>query len=199
VPALLEIRTRRGQRQNSSDGLRSLRRGPQSRSVGLSAKWKLVIAWLISIIVLDQLTKMAVDRTMALHGSIPIIDGFFNLTYVRNTGAAFGMFSRSHQAFRLPFLILVSVVAIGFILTMLRRLRDQETGMITALAFILGGALGNLIDRLLHGEVIDFLDVYWSNYHWPAFNLADSFITIGVTITLYYLLKSKGQDPFAAA
>jgi len=197
--ALLEIRYEGWRRRIASHRLRSLRRGSQSRSVGLSAKWKLVIAWLISIIVLDQLSKMAVDRTMALHGSIPIIDGFFNLTYVRNTGAAFGMFSRSHQAFRLPFLILVSVVAIGFILTMLRRLRDQETGMITALAFILGGALGNLIDRLLHGEVIDFLDVYWSNYHWPAFNLADSFITIGVTITLYYLLKSKGQDPFAAA
>ena len=79
----------------------------------MSAKWKLVIAWLISIIVLDQLTKIIVDRTMALHGSIPIIDGLFNLTYVRNTGAAFGMFSRSHEVFRLPFLILVSVVAIG--------------------------------------------------------------------------------------
>lgn len=165
----------------------------------MSAKWKLVIAWLISIIVLDQLTKIVVDRTMALHGSIPIIDGFFNLTYVRNTGAAFGMFSRSHEVFRLPFLILVSVVAIGFIVSMLRRLSDQETGMITALAFILGGALGNLIDRLLHGEVIDFLDVYWSNYHWPAFNLADSFITIGVTITLFFLLKAKGNDPFASA
>jgi signal peptidase II len=197
--ALLEIRHEGWRRRIASHPLSTVRRGPQSRSVGLSAKWKLVIAWLISIIVLDQLSKMIVDRTMALHGSIPIIDGFFNLTYVRNTGAAFGMFSRSHQAFRLPFLILVSVVAIGFILTMLRRLRDQETGMITALAFILGGALGNLIDRLLHGEVIDFLDVYWSSYHWPAFNLADSFITIGVTITLYFLLKAKGEDPFAAA
>jgi len=165
----------------------------------LSAKWKLVIAWLISIIVLDQLTKIIIDRTMALHGSIPIIDGFFNLTYVRNTGAAFGMFSRSHEVFRLPFLILVSVVAIGFIVSMLRRLSDQETGMITALAFILGGALGNLIDRLLHGEVIDFLDVYWLTYDWPAFNLADSFITIGVTITLFFLLKAKGNDPFASA
>jgi signal peptidase II len=199
VRALLEIRHEGWRRRIASHPLSTVRRGPQSRSVGLSAKWKLVIAWLISIIVLDQLSKMIVDRTMALHGSIPIIDGFFNLTYVRNTGAAFGMFSRSHQAFRLPFLILVSVVAIGFILTMLRRLRDQETGMITALAFILGGALGNLIDRLLHGEVIDFLDVYWSSYHWPAFNLADSFITIGVTITLYFLLKAKGEDPFAAA
>ena len=196
--ALLEIRHEGWRRRIASHPLSTVRRGPQSRSVGLSAKWKLVIAWLISIIVLDQLSKMIVDRTMALHGSIPIIDGFFNLTYVRNTGAAFGMFSRSHQAFRLPFLILVSVVAIGFILTMLRRLRNQETGMITALAFILGGALGNLIDRLLHGEVIDFLDVYWSSYHWPAFNLADSFITIGVTITLYFLLNAKGEDPFAA-
>ena len=165
----------------------------------MSTKWKLITGWLISIIVLDQLTKVIVDRTMALHGSIPIIDGFFNLTYVRNTGAAFGMFSRSHEVFRLPFLILVSVVAIGFIVSMLRRLSDRETGMITALAFILGGALGNLIDRLLHGEVIDFLDVYWSNYHWPAFNLADSFITIGVTITLFFLLKAKGNDPFASA
>ena len=91
------------------------------------------------------------------------------------------------------------MVAIGFIVSMLRRLSDQETGMITALAFILAGALGNLIDRLLHGEVIDFLDVYWSNYHWPAFNLADSFITIGVTITLFFLLKAKGNDPFASA
>jgi len=198
VRALLEIRHEGWRRRIASHPLSTVRRGPQSRSVGLSAKWKLVIAWLISIIVLDQLSKMIVDRTMALHGSIPIIDGFFNLTYVRNTGAAFGMFSRSHQAFRLPFLILVSVVAIGFILTMLRRLRNQETGMITALAFILGGALGNLIDRLLHGEVIDFLDVYWSSYHWPAFNLADSFITIGVTITLYFLLNAKGEDPFAA-
>ena len=164
----------------------------------MSKKWKLVSGWLVLIIALDQLTKMIVDHTMRLHASIPIIDGLFSLTYVRNTGAAFGIFSRTHQAFRLPFLVLVSVVAIGFILVMLRRLREQETGMITALAFILGGALGNLIDRLLHGEVIDFLDFYWANYHWPAFNLADSFITVGVTITLYFLMKSKGDDPFAA-
>lgn len=163
----------------------------------MSRKWKLVAGWLTLIIILDQLTKMIVDRTMPLHGSIPIIEGVFNLTYVRNTGAAFGIFSRSHEAFRLPFLVLVSVAAIGFILVMIRRLGEQETGLITALAFILGGALGNLIDRILHGEVVDFLDVYWSNYHWPAFNLADSFITVGVTITLYFLVRAKGQDPFA--
>ena len=162
-------------------------------------KWKLVGTWLILIIVLDQLTKVIVDRTMPLHESIPVIDGLFSLTYVRNTGAAFGIFAGSHEAFRLPFLILISVIAIGFIFVMLKRLHEQEIGLTTALAFILGGAIGNLIDRVLHGEVIDFLDFYWSNYHWPAFNLADSFITVGVAITLYFLMRAKGEDPFARA
>jgi len=160
-------------------------------------KWRLVGGWLIFIIVVDQLTKIIVDRTMPLHHSIPIIDGFFSLTYVRNTGAAFGIFARSHEAFRLPFLVLVSIVAIGFIVAMLRRLRDEETGLMTALAFLRGGASGNLIDRALHGEVIDFLDFYWSIYHWPAFNLADSFITVGVVITIFYLMRAKDDDPFA--
>ena len=164
----------------------------------MSAKWKMVLGWVLTILVLDQLTKMIVDRTMSLHQSIPIIDGFFSLTYVRNTGAAFGIFSGSHEAFRLPFLILVSVLALGFVVVMLKRLRDEETGLITALSFIIGGAIGNLVDRVLYGEVIDFLDFYWSNYHWPAFNVADSCITVGVLITLYYLIKAKGEDPFAA-
>ena len=164
----------------------------------MSAKWKFVLSWLVPIIVLDQLTKIIVDRTMPLHHSIPIVDGFFSLTYVRNTGAAFGIFAGSHEVFRLPFLIGVSILAIGFILFMLKRLRADATGLVTALTFILGGAIGNLIDRVLHGEVIDFLDVYYANYHWPAFNLADSFITVGVTITLFYLVGAKGDDPFAA-
>lgn len=163
----------------------------------MSRKWKIVIGWVTAIVVVDQLTKAIVDRTLPLHHSIPIIGGFFNLTYIRNTGAAFGIFSGSHEVFRLPFLIGVSILAIGFILIMLRRLRDRETGLTLALAFILGGAIGNLIDRILYGEVIDFLDVYWSRYHWPAFNVADSFITIGVAITLFYLIRAKGDDPFA--
>ncbi|HEY7220122.1 MAG TPA: signal peptidase II [Candidatus Binatia bacterium] len=161
-------------------------------------KWRLVGGWLVFIIVFDQLTKAIVDRTMPLHHSIPIIDGLFSLTYVRNTGAAFGIFAGSHEAFRLPFLILVSMIAIGVICVMLKRLNEKETGLITALTFILGGAIGNLIDRILYGEVIDFLDFYWSTYHWPAFNLADSFITIGVAITLVFLMRAKSEDPFVA-
>lgn len=163
----------------------------------MSAKTKLVGGWLVFILIADQLTKFIVDRTMPLHHSVPVIDNWFSLTYIRNTGAAFGFLAGSAAAFRLPFLIVFSLVAIGFVVAMLRRLPDQETGLITALAFILGGAIGNLIDRFAYGEVIDFLDFYWSGYHWPAFNVADSFITMGVAITVFYLVKAKGEDPFA--
>jgi signal peptidase II len=163
----------------------------------LTRKSKLVLGWLVFILVTDQLTKFIVDQTMPLNHSIPVIDNLFSLTYIRNTGAAFGILAGSAAAFRLPFLVLFSLLAIGFIFIMLRRLPDRETGLITALSFILGGAIGNLIDRVLYGEVIDFLDFYWSTYHWPAFNLADSFITVGVGITVYYLIRAKGADPFA--
>lgn len=163
----------------------------------MSSKAKRVVALVAVIVALDQLTKFIVDRTMPLHHSIPIIDGLFSLTYVRNTGAAFGLFAGSTEVFRRPFLVMVSVVAIGFIVIMLRRLPDNQKWLITALTFILGGAIGNLIDRLVYGEVIDFLDCFWRDYHWPAFNIADSFITIGVMITLFILIRAKGKDPFA--
>jgi signal peptidase II len=164
----------------------------------LSAKTKLILGWPLFIVAADQVTKWCVDRWMPLHHSIPVIDGFFSLTYIRNTGAAFGIFAGSAAAFRLPFLIIFSLIAVGFVATMLRRLSDERTGLITALAFIIGGAVGNLIDRVAYGEVIDFLDFYWGIYHWPAFNIADSFITIGVLVTVFYLVKAKGEDPFAA-
>lgn len=164
----------------------------------MSRKWQGVTGWLAAIVVLDQLTKIIVDRTMALHQSIAIVDGSFNLTYVRNTGAAFGIFAGAAESFRRPFLILVSILASGFIVTLLRRLAASERGLITALTFILGGAIGNLIDRVFYGEVIDFLDVYWRNYHWPAFNIADSCITIGVAMALICLYQHHGADPFAA-
>lgn len=163
----------------------------------MSVKTKLVSVWLAFILITDQLTKFVVDQSMPLHHSIAVIDNLFSLTYIRNTGAAFGFLAGSAAAFRLPFLIVFSLVAIGFVVAMLRRLPARETGLITALAFILGGAIGNLIDRFAYGEVIDFLDFYWSGYHWPAFNVADSFITVGVAITVFYLVKAKGEDPFA--
>ena len=165
----------------------------------MSAKGKIVSSLLVFIILLDQLSKCIVDRTMALNHSIPVIQNLFSLTYIRNTGAAFGILAGSDAAYRLPILILFSLLAIGFIGMMLRRLPESEKGLITALTFIMGGAIGNLVDRVIYGEVIDFLDFYWFQFHWPAFNFADSFISLGVLITSYYLIRSKGEDPFSRA
>ena len=163
----------------------------------MRTKGKIVFSLLVFIILLDQISKFIVDRTMALNHSIPVIQNLFSLTYIRNTGAAFGILAGSDAAFRLPILIVFSLLAIGFIGMMLRRLPESEKGLITALTFIMGGAIGNLIDRVVYGEVIDFLDFYWFRYHWPAFNFADSFITLGVVITSYYIIRSKGEDPFS--
>jgi signal peptidase II len=164
----------------------------------LSRKWWIVSGSVAAIVLFDQATKLLIHRSLRLYQSVPIIDGFFSLTYVRNTGAAFGIFAGSADIYRRPFLIAVSIIAIGVIVMMVRRLSAENIGLATALSFILGGAIGNLIDRVAHGEVIDFLDCYWGNYHWPAFNIADSFITVGVTITLIILLRSGETDPFAA-
>ena len=164
----------------------------------MSAKNKLVLNWVIFIVGLDQATKFVVDQTLPLSVPIPVIDDFFNLTYVRNPGAAFGILAESGEFFRRAFLIGFPLVAVGFIAAMLRRLAEDETWLITALSFVLGGAVGNLIDRIFYGEVIDFLDFYWSIYHWPAFNVADSFISVGVVMIVYSLIDAKGQDPFAS-
>jgi signal peptidase II len=174
-----------------------MRRRATFGSSRMTAKSKTICIVLVSTVLLDQVSKLIVDRTFPLYTSIPVIENFFNLTYIRNKGAAFGMLANSHDTFRLAFLVLFSLVAIGFLITVLRRLPESERALTVALSLILGGAIGNLIDRFLYGEVIDFLDFYWSNFHWPAFNLADSFITIGVTITLYRLLTTKDEDPFA--
>lgn len=132
------------------------------------------------ILVLDQITKLYVDANFRLHESIPVIDGLFNLTYVRNKGAAFGIFADS--AVRIPFFITVSIIAMLGILWYLSRLRNDQRLAVFSLSLVFAGAVGNLIDRIRLGEVIDFLDVYWQTHHWPAFNVADSAITVGVTL-----------------
>ena len=163
----------------------------------MSSKVKLIVTLVIFIVVLDQATKFVADLTLPLTVPVPVIDNFFNLTYIRNPGAAFGILAESNEFFRRAFLIGFPLVAVAFIGAMLLRLPEEEEWLITALSFVLGGAVGNLIDRIFYGEVIDFLDFYWSMYHWPAFNVADSFISVGVVMIVYSLIKAKGQDPFA--
>ena len=133
-----------------------------------------------AILVVDQLTKLYVDRTMQLGQSIPVLDGLFSITYLRNKGAAFSFLADA--SWRLPFFILVSFIAVAAIMVAFKKLRDDQQFAAFSLTLILSGAIGNLIDRLRLGEVIDFLDVYWKSHHWPAFNVADSAICIGVAM-----------------
>lgn len=135
---------------------------------------------LISItgIIIDQLTKIYIDRSMQLFDSIPVLENFFHITYVRNKGAAFSFLSNA--SWRLPFFITVSIIAALVILVAFRKLRDDQRLAQISLAMIFSGAVGNLIDRVRLGEVIDFLDAHWYRHHWPAFNVADSLICVGV-------------------
>jgi signal peptidase II len=133
-------------------------------------------------LLLDQWSKIYIDNHFELSQSKRIITNFFHLTYVRNPGAAFGIFA--DNAIRVPFFITISSVATLGILWYVRRIAREKHWQLLALGLILSGALGNLIDRIRLGEVIDFIDVHWYNYHWPAFNIADSAICVGVTIML---------------
>ncbi len=163
----------------------------------MTPKSKFVGFLVLGIVLLDQCAKYVVASAIPLNTSIPVIENLFNLVHIRNPGAAFGFLAGSRGFIRLTFLVLFSLAAMAFIVTLIRRLAEKETSLILSLAFILGGALGNLIDRVIYGEVVDFLDFYWSGYHWPAFNVADSFITVGVLLTLARLMGTKGNDPFA--
>jgi signal peptidase II len=139
---------------------------------------------IVLVIVLDQLSKLWIVGNFSLYESQPIIPGLFSLTYLTNTGAAFGILAGQPAMWRQVFFVSVGLVALVAICFMYRRLRNESTWYEVALAFIAGGAIGNLIDRLRLGSVVDFLDVYIGTHHWPAFNVADSAITVGVTIFL---------------
>jgi len=139
--------------------------------------------WISAVtLVLDQASKLAVDGNMQLFESIPLLP-YFNLTYVHNTGAAFSFLAQAGGWQRWLFAGL-AVVMSGIIAVWLHRLQKHETLMAVALSLVLGGAIGNLIDRVAYGYVIDFLDVYYQNWHWPAFNIADSAICVGVGLML---------------
>jgi len=144
--------------------------------------------WLTGLAVaLDQASKLAIDASMQLYQSIELIP-FFNLTYVRNTGAAFSFLSEAGGWQRWFLAILAFIISI-VLAVWLAKLKKHEILMAASLSLILGGAIGNLIDRVLYGYVIDFLDVYYQSWHWPAFNVADSAITVGVILML---LESVG-------
>ncbi|HPE72291.1 MAG TPA: signal peptidase II [Candidatus Competibacter sp.] len=133
-----------------------------------------------SVIVLDQVTKFLAETLLTFHQPVPVLPSF-NLLLTYNTGAAFSFLAGAGGWQRWFFLGLGSLVSIGLIVW-LRRLKPTETRLATALALILGGAIGNLIDRVWLGQVIDFIQLYYQHWYWPAFNLADSAITVGAAL-----------------
>ena len=145
-------------------------------------RYRLLLIVSAVILVLDQVTKLYIDHRFALYEAVTVIENFFHITYVRNKGAAFGILADS--TIRVPFFITVATIAALGILWYLRQLRKDQRLLQFALSLVFAGAVGNLIDRIRLGEVIDFLDVHWYQYHWPAFNVADSAITVGVGLLL---------------
>ncbi|MBN1662935.1 MAG: signal peptidase II [Deltaproteobacteria bacterium] len=147
------------------------------------------------VLVMDQMTKAVVLTHMDIHASISVIAGFFSITHVRNPGAAFGFLTGAAPVFRHFFFLTVTVIAVLLILYYLKGTDAKDRGVVLSLSLILSGALGNLIDRVRFGEVVDFLDVYIGFFpslpHWPAFNVADSAISVGAVILIWQMIVKR--------
>ena len=150
----------------------------------MTPKLRIALLAFTASLSLDVLTKYLVTRHLVFSDRVEVVEGFFYLTHVRNPGAAFGLFATWHSEWRLGFFIGISLLALGIVVSFFRKLAPGDRLSALALGFISGGAVGNLIDRIAYGEVIDFLDVYYEGWHWPAFNVADSAISVGAAILI---------------
>lgn len=159
----------------------------------MTRKHKILWITLPLVLFLDQLIKYLVEGAVPLYESIPVISGFFSITHVKNTGAAFGLFAGGISPFRTLFFGAITIGALIVIFLIFRRIREERILVPLSLAMIMAGAVGNLVDRIRWGYVTDFLDFYWREYHWPAFNIADSAITVGVFLLLFENLFLSGK------
>jgi signal peptidase II len=165
-----------------------------SRPLGAAKARYLLIS--LAILLLDQWSKLAIERTLPEYASREVIPGFFQLTHVRNTGVAFGMFA-SHGDLGVWVLIGIGFAALAAVGLYFRRAAANEPLLLVALALVLGGAVGNLVDRVFTGAVTDFFDVFVGSYHWHIFNVADSAISVALGLLLLDALRPKRQ-PAAA-
>ena len=149
----------------------------------------------LAVFILDRWTKFLIAQKIALFDSVTVIPGFFKITHLRNTGAAFSLFADAPAAWRMATLILFSGVALVIVILLLVRNSRHFTWNGLSLALILGGALGNLWDRVLHGWVTDFLLVYYKRWEWPAFNVADSAICVGAMVLIAEMLFKREHAP----
>lgn len=145
------------------------------------------------VVALDQATKWWIMASFKLYGVREVVPGFFNLVYLHNSGAAFSLLASVEGAWKQWFFVAVAVGALAFLLVLFKQHCVDNIGYTVALGLIGGGAVGNLIDRLRFGSVVDFLDFYVAGHHWPAFNVADSAICVGVGLFLYRNLRDGHQ------
>ena len=151
------------------------------------------------VLLMDRLTKYVIEANIQLHDSIVILPGFFRLTHVQNPGAAFGLGADSASQWTSSILIVFSIAALIVVTALLWRNSHRISSTGIGLALIMGGALGNLWDRVVNRQVVDFLDFYVSNYHWPAFNVADSAIVIGAMLLVTEILFAKTPEEQAVS
>ena len=162
---------------------------------GVKRKYWVLFIFLFGVLLLDQLTKSMIVQKLFLYEKVEVIRGFFNIIHVRNTGGAFGIFGGEKGGLGSVLFVIISLLAIGVIVYLFMKTREDEKALAFSFTLILSGALGNLIDRVRYGEVIDFLDFHLSTYHWPAFNVADSAICIGIgLLALELLVKDKKRS-----
>lgn len=140
---------------------------------------------------LDQVTKVLVQLKLPLGSQAPLIPGLLNLVHVRNKGAAFGLLSDWSAQFAWLFFVATTALVLVVLGYLLWRLPDGHWPAALGYSLVLTGALGNLIDRVRLGEVVDFIDVYWGRYHWPAFNVADSLVCIGTAILVWVIIRDE--------
>ncbi len=143
------------------------------------------------IVIVDQITKALILKSMPLYHSVPVIPGFFNITHIQNPGGAFGFLANQSSSLRTIVFLLISSLAVGLIFWFYKNTPKTHPWLANAFAMIFGGAIGNLIDRIRFRKVVDFLDIYLGDLHWPAFNIADSAISIGIAIFIFHLLFKK--------
>ena len=160
-----------------------------SRIKPLQHKYWVFLSIVSMITLVDQLSKWVVSTQIPLHGSVVVIKGFLNLVHVRNTGIAFGILAGSGIPYRALFLTLISLAAMIFIFMYVRKLQAGQIGWLVGISVVFGGALGNFIDRAFYGEVIDFIDCYVGRFHWPAFNVADSAVTVGICYLAFTIIR----------
>lgn len=154
---------------------------------------------ILFLLFVDQITKTVVSTSFDLYESRVVIPGFFNLTYIRNRGAIFGFFSSNQSFLVYALLTLASLAALGLVVYYFYKTPSRERFLKISLSLILAGALGNLADRLFRGSVVDFLDFYVKDWHWPFFNVADASITVGAILLLYIFFFKKGDKCFPSS